>query len=198
MHVDRIIVYSVGQLTSSGNYTAIDSTRTIDVAPTSTTTMPPISFGAGTYIVGDYVQPSTYWTQSTDGCYWERLSGFSGNLSDIISNDFLDGQSIVEIKPTDAGFYTSSNCGTWQSVNVDTLSNVSSITDGVWAVGSQMATGLWTAPSTSGCYWARLSGFGSELADINDNDYTSGNVVVQVLESDIGFNSSGCGTWAKS
>jgi hypothetical protein len=61
-----------------------------------------------------------------------------------------------------------------------------------------MATGLWTAPSTSGCYWARLSGFGSELADINDNDYTSGNVVVQVLESDIGFESSGCGTWAKS
>ena len=36
MHVDRIIVYSVGQLTSSGNYTAIDSTRTIDIAPTST------------------------------------------------------------------------------------------------------------------------------------------------------------------
>ena len=31
MNVARIIVYSVGQLTDSGNYTAIDSVRTIDI-----------------------------------------------------------------------------------------------------------------------------------------------------------------------
>ncbi len=70
-------------------------------------------FDEGTYIVDTDVQPGTYRSGENDGCYWARLRGFSGEIDDIIANDFRDsGQSIVTIKRSDAGF-TTSGCGTW-------------------------------------------------------------------------------------
>lgn len=70
-------------------------------------------FEEGTYIVGTDIRPGTYRSSEADGCYWARLRGFSGELNDIITNDFRDGgQAIVTIKPSDEGF-TTSGCGTW-------------------------------------------------------------------------------------
>jgi hypothetical protein len=45
------------------------------------------------------------------GCYWERLWGFSGELGDIITNEFTYSQSIVTISSGDLGF-RSERCGT--------------------------------------------------------------------------------------
>ncbi|MFO1539111.1 MAG: hypothetical protein ACKOTZ_01500 [Chloroflexota bacterium] len=57
----------------------------------------------GVLIVGTDIAPGTYRTSGAD-CYWARLSGFSGDLDDIIANDLPGGPSIVTIGAGDRGF----------------------------------------------------------------------------------------------
>ena len=53
------------------------------------------------------------WTSREYGCYWARLSGSSGEIDDIIANDFTDSPKvIVTIKPSDQ-YFESEGCGTW-------------------------------------------------------------------------------------
>jgi len=73
---------------------------------------PRTDFGDGTWRIGIDVEPGTYFTEASDGCYWQRLTGFSGSFSEILANDNTDARAIVEILPSDAGF-DSSRCGEW-------------------------------------------------------------------------------------
>ncbi|MBJ8344354.1 hypothetical protein [Antrihabitans sp. YC2-6] len=86
----------------------------IGAAPASA--VPASSMSDGLYIVGVDIAPGNYSTSGPDedfGCYWERLSGTSGEFDDIISNDYIvAGRSQVTIKPTDYAF-DSHGCGTW-------------------------------------------------------------------------------------
>ncbi|RVW01550.1 hypothetical protein [Rhodococcus spongiicola] len=70
------------------------------------------SFGDGTHLVGTHIRPGVYESQWSDSCYWERLSGLSGDLDDIIANDFASGRQVVRIYYSDTAF-KSSRCGTW-------------------------------------------------------------------------------------
>ncbi|WP_198163292.1 hypothetical protein [Rhodococcus sp. WMMA185] len=70
------------------------------------------TFGEGTYLVGTHIEPGVYQSQWSDGCYWERLSGLSGELDDIIANDFASGRQFVQIYSSDLAF-SSDFCGTW-------------------------------------------------------------------------------------
>lgn len=79
----------------------------------------PPGFGAGVWEVGDEIPPGTYVTVVPgdgifDSCYWARLSGFSGELDDILANDLVDGGSRgrVEIRSSDTGVAFSGGC-TW-------------------------------------------------------------------------------------
>jgi len=72
--------------------------------------------GDGTHVVGTGIQPGTYQnSDSSAGCYWERLSGFGGTVEEIIANGFTYGPAVVTVSPTDAGF-TSARCGFWTQV----------------------------------------------------------------------------------
>lgn len=162
---------------------------------------PRSSFGDGTNIVGtDLIAGVTYRTRAVpDGCYWARLSGFSGDLDDILANDFTNGYSVVTIGAADVGF-ESNRCGTWtRDLSAVTASLVSPLTaDGVYIVGTDLAPGLWRAENVDGCYWARLSGFSGDLDDVLANDFlSSGSAVVEISPGDIGFETSNCGTWTK-
>ncbi|MEX2458255.1 MAG: PASTA domain-containing protein [Actinomycetota bacterium] len=66
----------------------------------------------GTWIVGTDFSPGTYRTSGGDGCYWERLRGFGGEVDDIIANDNPSGSAVVTISASDAGFSTV-RCGRW-------------------------------------------------------------------------------------
>jgi len=57
----------------------------------SATPPPPVGFGAGVYMVGTTVAAGRYYSEPASACYWERLSGLGGTLSDIITNDFISG-----------------------------------------------------------------------------------------------------------
>ena len=69
----------------------------------STVVAPGAAIPDGVLIVGTDIAPGTYRTRGTD-CYWARLSGFSGDLDDIIANDLPGGPSIVTIGAGDRGF----------------------------------------------------------------------------------------------
>ncbi len=76
-----------------------------------------IDIPSGNWLVGSQITPGTYRASVGSGCYWERLSGFSG-LDDIIANDFMDsaGSAVVSIAASDVGFSTDGDCGTWSRI----------------------------------------------------------------------------------
>ena len=89
-------------------------TWTLDNAPI--TSSPTANFGDGTYRVGRDISPGLWRnTDSSNYCYWERLSGFGGTLDEIIDNGLSDQIQTVRIQPTDVGF-SAQSCGTWQRI----------------------------------------------------------------------------------
>ncbi len=155
----------------------------------------PTTFSDGTFLVGRNIAAGTYKTSGGPDCYWARLSGLSGSLSDIIANDLPQGQSIVTISPNDVAF-TSDGCGTW--VPAPTVGpQATSFGDGTFAVGIDIAPGTYITPGGVNCYWARLSGFGGTLGEIITNDLPQGQAIVSIDPTDKGFTSDGCGTWTR-
>lgn len=74
------------------------------------------TFGDGTYIVGNDIQPGTYKSEGTV-IYWARLSAFTGDLGDIKANgNPMDASTIVKILPDDIGFTTRGG-GTWTKID---------------------------------------------------------------------------------
>lgn len=182
--------------------TPIPPTMTPTPAPPTETPTPPgpkTSFGSGTFIVNSDVAPGTYRnSDSSGGCYWERLKGFSGTIDDVISNSFSTVGQIVTIAADDAGF-TSNDCGTWsQDLSALTADPAAPFSDGTWIVGTDIAPGTWrNDDSSAGCYWERLSGFSREIDDIIANEYTQDSQIVQIAGSDVGFYTSDCGSWSR-
>ncbi len=77
---------------------------------------PSTSFGDGTWFVGEEIEPGLWRNSNSDeGCYWERRSGFSWELGDIIANNFSFAIQTVSIGPDDVGFF-SEDCGTWTKI----------------------------------------------------------------------------------
>lgn len=158
----------------------------------------PVTFGEGTHVIGSSLPAGTYRTRANvSGCYWERLSGFSGQFSDIIANNFSDSHQVVAIAPTDAGF-TSNGCGTWTNdLSALTTSQTAPFTDGTFIVNTDISAGTWSAPGGTSCYWERVSGFSGQSSDIIANDFGTTTPMVTIPASDSGFTSDGCGAWTK-
>ena len=68
--------------------------------------------------------------------------------------------------------------------------------DGTHAVGSGgVAPGLYRAADPGSCYWARLSGFSGDFDELIANDNPDGPTIVEILPTDVGFESTRCGRW---
>jgi hypothetical protein len=211
-NVSDVATTSVPEPASTTPATVTAATTPVPTtAAASTTTAPPVTtvpattlpsipgFGSGQQIVGSDVQPGVYITAGADGinCYWQRLSGLSGDFDEIITNGNAEGQVIVEISPTDVAF-SSDGCHDWTAF----LGGVpgDAMSDGDWAVGQQITAGRWSTagdPTSSNCYWERASGFGHDFDEIITNNNTNGKTVVDIPATDVRFTTSGCGTWAR-
>ena len=71
----------------------------------------PVSdIGPGTYLVGRDIAAGTYrgkaGTGVRDSCYWERLSGVTGEFSDLIANENATGAYFVGVKDSDYALST--------------------------------------------------------------------------------------------
>lgn len=169
-------------------------------APTPTPAAPKspaTNFGDGNYVVGTDIQAGTYRTRvGSPGCYYARLSGFSGSMGEILANNNTDAPAIITISASDKGFNTS-NCGTWTQDLSEITSSQTSFGDGIFIVGTDMQPGTYRSTGSTGCYYARVSGFSGTNGQILANDNTDTSAVVTILASDKGFVSSNCGTWTK-
>jgi hypothetical protein len=155
------------------------------------------SFGGGTKRVGVDIKPGTYRTRSSvNSCYWERLRGFSGELNDIIANDFSSGYQVVTISATDKGF-NSSRCGTWSSNLSRVTASTTRFGQGTLIVNTDITPGTYRSSKGGSCYWARLRNFsGVTSSGVIANHFGSAGLVT-IRSSDKGFQSSRCGTWTK-
>ncbi|OSM42528.1 hypothetical protein [Nesterenkonia sp. PF2B19] len=64
-------------------------------------------------------------------------------------------------------------------------------------VDSYVEPGIYTTqPGSWGCYWARVSGTSGEFHDIITNGFVDeGQALVTIAETDVAFETSGCGAW---
>ncbi len=70
--------------------------------------------------------------------------------------------------------------------------------DGTFQVGKDIQPGTYrTREGSSGCYYARLKGFGGSVEDIIANNTTDAPAIVTIAATDKGFESQSCGTWTK-
>ncbi len=157
------------------------------------------TFRDGEYIVGTDIKSGTYRTRvASSGCYYARLSGFSATDNDIIANDFVSGSAIVTIAASDKGFQTI-DCGIWTNNLSAITKNKTTFSDGEYIVGTDIKPGTYRTPGTSsGCYYARLSGFSGTDNDIIANDFVNGPAIVTIAGKDKGFQAANCGTWKKA
>lgn len=82
---------------------------------------PATSFGDGTHVVGQDIEPGTYRTSGPASgglgmCYWSRLSNTSGEFDAIIANGVPTGPATVTIRSGDEAFETT-GCSTWTKTN---------------------------------------------------------------------------------
>ena len=164
---------------------------------------PETSFRSGTWIVNEDIAPGRYYTNPRSGCYWERLSGLGGTLSDVIANEFIgfdSGQEIVDIASSDRAFDTDADCGRWD-MTPEAGPASGTIRPGRWLVGRQIQPGDYETHASSGCYWERLRSFTGETSrSVIANDFVGGGgrIIVSIRSSDAGFyTDDDCGTWSR-
>ncbi len=73
------------------------------------------TFNDGIFILGTDIEPGTYKNKGQTGCYYARLSNFTGGMGSILANENTDDPAIITILATDKGFQ-SNRCGTWEKV----------------------------------------------------------------------------------
>ena len=148
-------------------------------------------FPDGIYAVGTGgVQPGTYRAAGSVTCTWARLLALSN--MEVLANRSGSGPSIVTINPTD-GAFQSSGCGSWV-LNAPAVPTTNP-GPGVWRVGVDIQPGTYQSSGGEGCYWARLHSFqgNSQL----ESNVVFGPTTVNILPTDVGFESNRCGTWTK-
>jgi hypothetical protein len=154
-------------------------------------------FGDGTHIVGADIQPGTYRTRSASpGCYYARLSGFTGSMDDVLANENTDAPAVVTILPGDKGF-KSSRCGNWTKDLSAITSSPKAFGDGIFIVGTDVGAGTYQSSGGSGCYYARLAGFTGSMEETLANENTDSPAIVTIMPTDAGFKSARCGTWTR-
>jgi len=193
------IIGSAGGSSKSTSNSSTDKASTVSVQsqedePTPTTDPNP-HFEDGQYVVGKDIQPGTYRTRvGMSGCYYARLSGFSGELGEILANENTNYPAVVTIEATDKGF-KSSRCGTWTQDLSQITKSTTTFDDGLYIVGTDIQPGTYKSSGQASCYYSRLAGFSGDLGDIISNENTDTAAIVTIASTDKGFKSSRCGTW---
>lgn len=156
--------------------------------------------GDGTFEVSKDLQPGTYRTVGNDDgmCYWERDKDAKGDTDSILANDTVSGSSYVTIKPTDK-IFTSTDCKDWYPAGADKPSAPkTSMGDGMYKVGTDIAAGTYKAKGGEACYWERDKDALHGIDSIAANDNVTGQAVVTITSKDAYFKTADCGTWKKT
>jgi len=170
----------------------------------------PTRFSSGSYMVGLHIEPGTYIASplTNGGCRWSRVRSFGGTESDEIASGFSDARWIVSIEPEDEGFVTY-GCGAWRSIDTALkLGPFETFDDGSYIANVEITPGTYmadvpTQPFKGGkpvpiCRWYRVSSFDHTANSIIEFGSGKGRIEVTIMETDVGFVSTGCGSWRKT
>ncbi|MFA5907244.1 MAG: carboxypeptidase-like regulatory domain-containing protein [Vicinamibacterales bacterium] len=164
---------------------------------------PRTSFGPGQYRVNTDIPAGLYYSDPGHGCRFQRLRGFGGTSSEVITTtqvNFDAGQWIVQLLTADAGFETESSCGAWFTTPRRGLQTV--ISAGSWVVGIQVTAGTYRAENSGlGCEWQRLGNFTGSFDAIIASGFASsaGPQLVTIAATDTGFSTTAdCGSWLRT
>lgn len=174
-------------------------------------------FGDGTFLVGVDIAPGSYEGNLRGNalCRWRRVSDFSWNTG-VITEVTSSERTIATILPSDKGFF-SYRCGEWHPIEIDKSNNESrdaeSATDdneaiasddrstiigeGTFVVGVDIAPGTYVSEPwpTRRCNWSRLSGFTHDDANLIAEGESTGQQIVTIRTSDVGFVTNDCRDW---
>jgi hypothetical protein len=172
-----------------------ETTSTVSATTTAVTVpAPPVPpYPSGPLQVGIDIPPGRYEADGGPNCYWERMRGSDGG--DRITNRLGAGHVTVDIADSDTVF-NSEQCGTWNPAGPFLVAQTE-FADGIWSVNTQIAPGRYRNSGGTKCYWARLTGFGGEGADIIANAEPTRATTVEIAAGDVGFESRDCGTWTQ-
>ena len=173
---------------------------------------PASSVGPGTYLIEHDISAGTYSgkasTEILDSCYWAKLSGLSGEFSDLIANDNATGQFYVQVSPSDRALSTTCHLelatptidpaptpipstapqGDPATTPSPPPAQGNSIAPGTYSVGSDIQPGLYVGQAGTdllgSCYWARLRNVSGDFEDILANDNAVGQFYIEVLPTD--------------
>ena len=162
-------------------------------------TTPGEPFGEGLFIVDREVAPGRYRaTGASLECSWTVLYHLRGMPAEFWYRDWASQHvSVVDIHPGARAFH-SRGCGTWSSDLTPVVDLGEPFGDGTYIVGYDIAPGRYrTTSPTASCHWSRMADFdGSEsYKDLYRLAYDTV-PIVDVMEGDAGFVTSGCGTWS--
>lgn len=198
-----IVFFSAISASSSPSTPQTDTAKQVQTTstpsePTPTPTPEAPGFSDGSHVVGTDVKPGTYRlrTAPSGSCYYSRVSGFSGELNEILANENTSYPAVVTIKEADKGFI-STRCGRWSEDISRITASMTTFENGIFIVGTDIEPGTYKSTAASGCYYSRLSGFSGDMSEIIANNNTDTATVVTIAKTDKGFKSSRCGTWTK-
>lgn len=158
---------------------------------------PTSALAPGMYRVGADIEPGVYagmggWGEF-DSCYWERLSGASGEPDDVLANADANGQFYIEVLDSDRYFRT--DCAVVPLSDWRAPRRPPKIVEmGMHLVGRDIAPGRYKGGRSAGyhvsCYWARLSGLSGDSDDIIANDNVVRPFYVTVEPTDLAVETS--------
>ena len=78
----------------------------------------PQSFGDGTHVVGQDIQPGIYWAPGGRSCHWYRLPDLSSGTMNAHGYELGARNPTVEVLSTDKAF-KANDCGTWELIGAE-------------------------------------------------------------------------------
>jgi len=147
----------------------------------------------GTSLIGTDIEPGVYVSLAGDNwedietCYWERLSGLSGERVNIIANNKTSNLFYVEVLDSDLALSTT--CELLPIENVPPPEEkYSKIESGMHLIGRDIDAGTWKGFAESECMWVRLScATGSPVDCFLAADSTEGQFSVEIAPNDYAF-----------
>lgn len=151
------------------------------------------TIAVGTNIIGKDIEPGIYRGEAgidmMDSCYWETLSGFSGDFNNIIANDNGVGQYFVEVTEADLAIKSSCPLEKYDINQAPADPLLTSLDPGTYVVGVDIAPGTYKGLAgddiMDSCYWVRLSNLKGGFDSIIANDNATGQFYVQVTGGDL-------------
>ena len=164
------------------------------ITPTASP-QPGVTYGPGTYVVGEGIQPGLYRGQASndplEACVWARVRDLTESTDSVIVSDSSQGTFYLEVKATDYALQVFCDITSVDSNLPQVSAFPEQLVPGMYLLGADILPGQYRGlAGDQPCAWARLSGVDGEPNSIIESAEEEGEFVVQMLPSDFAFSTT--------